>query len=192
MLLGPYKYLVHSLMGRLSTKEKEEVEARLVVFNFSGFEDKLGYNLCRHFRSFVGRDYKALAQVALFVLGPYMTESERIVWLALSKVCFADYKATFHCLSSQVFRVTYCQKFHLSSRDECQRVCEGFVSSIKEHFPHLQKNVKIHLLLHLIDNMVDFGPTSSFNTERYIKSIYPTPYFKLLFTSFVAVKHSTP
>ena len=52
--------------------------------------------------------------------------------------------------------------------------------------------MKIHLLLHLIDNMVDFGPTSSFNTERYIKSIYPTPYFKLLFTSFVAVKHSTP
>lgn len=28
--------------------------------------------------------------------------------------------------------------------------------------------VKIHLLLHLVDNMVDFGPTSAFNTERYM------------------------
>ena len=88
MLLGPYKYLLQSLMGHVSTKEKEEIEARLVAFNFSGFKDKLGYNLCRHFRSFVGRDYKVLAQVALFVLGPYMTASEKIVWLALSKVCF--------------------------------------------------------------------------------------------------------
>lgn len=88
MLLGPYKYLLLSLMGRLSTKEKEEVEARLAAFNFSGFEDKLGYNLCRHFRSFVGRDYKVLAQVVLFVLEPYMTSSEKIVWLSLSKVCY--------------------------------------------------------------------------------------------------------
>lgn len=87
--------------------------------------------------------------------------------LSLSKVRFAHDKVTFHCLSSQVFRVTYCQKFSLSSRDEYQRVCEGFVSSVKEHFPHLQKKVKIHRLLHLIDNIVDFGPTSSFNTERY-------------------------
>ena len=89
VLLGPYKYLLHSLMGRLSTKEKEEVAARLVTFNFSGFEGKLGYNLCRHYRSFVGRDYKVLAQMALFVLGPYMTASEKIVWFSLSKVCIA-------------------------------------------------------------------------------------------------------
>ena len=86
---------------------------------------------------------------------------------------------------SQVFRVAYCQIFSLSRRDECQRVCEEFVSSIKEHFPHLQKKVKIHLLLHLTDNMVDFGPTSSFNTERY--SVYIT-----IVSSFLDVKHSTP
>ena len=39
---------------------------------------KLGYNLCRHFKSFVGRDFKALAQVVLFILGPYMTPEERV------------------------------------------------------------------------------------------------------------------
>lgn len=49
-------------------------------------------------------------------------------------------------------------------------MCEEFVSLIKQHFPHLQKKVKIHLLLHLTGNMVDFGPTSSFNTERYVVS----------------------
>ena len=49
---------------------------------------KLGYNLCRHFKSFVGRDFKALAQVVLFILGRYMTPEEKSVWLALSKVCY--------------------------------------------------------------------------------------------------------
>ena len=46
----------------------------------------MSYNLTRHFRSFVGRDFKALAQVSLFLLGPYMTPEEKNVWLALSKV----------------------------------------------------------------------------------------------------------
>ena len=36
-----------------------------------------------------------LAQVVLFVLGPYMTASEKIVWCSLPKVCFPDYKATY-------------------------------------------------------------------------------------------------
>ena len=159
-----------------------------MAFNFSAFQDKLGYNLCWHFRSFVGRDYKVLSQVELFVLGPYMTPSEKIVWLSLSKVCFADYKATFHCLSSQAFRVAYCQKFSLNSRDECQCVCKRFVSSIKEHFPHLQKKVKIHLLLHLTDKMVDFGPTSSFNTEWYVFVHTVNCYSPCS----LGVKHSTP
>ena len=42
-----------------------------------------------------------------------------------------------------------------------------FVASVKEHSPDLLAKVKIHLLLHLSDNMSDFGPTSAFNTERY-------------------------
>lgn len=74
-------------MGRMTAKQKEEIQARVESCNFSGIDTKLGYNLCRHYRSFVGRDFKALAQVALFILGPYMTPEEKSVWLALSKVC---------------------------------------------------------------------------------------------------------
>ena len=75
-------------MGRLSTAQKAEIEARVLTFNFLGLDMKLGYNLCCHFKSFVGRDFKALAQVVLFILGPYMTPEEKSVWLALSKVCY--------------------------------------------------------------------------------------------------------
>lgn len=41
-----------------------------------------------------------------------------------------------------------------------------FVDTVKDCQPELLQKVKIHLLLHLVDNMLDFGPCSSFNTER--------------------------
>ena len=68
----------------------------------------------------------------------------------------------------QLFRITYCQPFVESSRNECKRICEEFVHNVHEHFPELKKKVKIHLILHLTENMLDFGPTSAFNTERCI------------------------
>lgn len=80
------KYLLRSLMERLRSAEKEEIQARVESFDFSGFNNKLSYNVCRHFRSFVGRDFKAIAQCALFLLGPYMTSKEKLLWITLSKV----------------------------------------------------------------------------------------------------------
>ena len=86
ILLGPYKYLLHSLVGHVSNAKKKKIQVRIESFNFSGFDTKLSYNLCSHFRSFVGKDFKAIAQVALFLLDSYMTSSEKNVWLSLSKV----------------------------------------------------------------------------------------------------------
>ena len=86
ILLGPYKYFLRSLMERMKSAQKEEIQARVEAFEFSGFDTKLSYNLCRHFRSFVGRDFKAVAQCALFLLGPYMLPKEKLLWVTLSKV----------------------------------------------------------------------------------------------------------
>ena len=91
ILLGPYKYLLRSLMGRLTRSQKNGLEARLLTFHFSGLEFNLNYNIVRHFRSFVGRDFKALAQISLFLLGVYMTQEEKVIWLALSKVNYMHY-----------------------------------------------------------------------------------------------------
>ena len=40
----------------------------------------------RYVGSLVGRDFKAFAQLALFVIGPYLNEFEVKAWLFLSKV----------------------------------------------------------------------------------------------------------
>ena len=50
---------------------------------------KVSTYISKYYRSFVGRDFKAFAQIALFVLSPYLTASETEVWLALSKVSYA-------------------------------------------------------------------------------------------------------
>lgn len=86
ILLGPYKYLLRRIMSRLSTRQKEEVQSIISAFNFSGFSVKVTNRLVKYFKSFVGRDFKAIAQCALFVFKNYFTEDEKMVWLALSKV----------------------------------------------------------------------------------------------------------
>ena len=78
-------------MRRLTHSQKNDLDARLLTFDFSGLEFKLSYNTVRHFRSFVGRDFKALAQISLFLLGVYMTQEEKVIWLALSKVNYMHY-----------------------------------------------------------------------------------------------------
>ena len=93
ILLGPYEYLLRSLMGRLTSAQKIDLQARLLTFDYSGLDYRLSYNLIRHFRSFVGRDFKTLAQISLFLLGIYMTPQEKTVWLALSK---ASYSYTYN------------------------------------------------------------------------------------------------
>lgn len=86
LLLGPYKYMLRRLIPRLSPAQKREIEAILASFNFSGIANKLDVKLLKHYKSFVGRNFKSLAQCALFVFRNYFSAAEKDVWTALSKV----------------------------------------------------------------------------------------------------------
>ena len=79
ILLGPYNYLLHALTSHLTATQKHDLQVWLLLFDFSGLEHKLSYNLVRHFKSFVGRDFKPLAQVSLILLGSCMTPDEKHV-----------------------------------------------------------------------------------------------------------------
>lgn len=73
--LGSYP-LKATIQG-LSLQEKKEVLARVQGFHNSGFDGRVYGNVIRHHRSFVGRDYKAWAQMALFVIGSYLSDNHR-------------------------------------------------------------------------------------------------------------------
>ena len=73
-------------MPSLTSDEKEEILARIAAFDFSGFERRLTGNICRYSKSFVGRDFKLWAQMAVFILEPYVADEELDLWLKLSQV----------------------------------------------------------------------------------------------------------
>ena len=80
---------------------------------------------------------------------------------------------------SQVFQIAYC--LPLNKDGTCitsfRDVCKTFVDMASIYMPEYAKRLKVHILLHLVDNMEEFGPTSLFNTERFYyfcKTIYPS------------------
>eukprot|EP00731_Ephydatia_muelleri_P019414 Em0012g239a len=115
-----------------------------------GFQDKVHGNVCNHFKSFVGRDFKAWAQMAIFILSPYLSSEECEVLLSCKKV----------------FRIAYCCHFKLSDAEEWQQLCEEFVKNVKDYMPALLKKQKVHTILHLVECMISYGPSSAFSAER--------------------------
>ena len=55
----------------------------------TGLSTKLHGSVCYYYQSFVGRDFKGWTQMALFNLGPYLSDGQKEVLLAFSKVSIA-------------------------------------------------------------------------------------------------------
>ena len=68
----------------------------------------------------------------------------------------------------QVFRIAYCDLYEPSKEEECTEICSKFVEAVYQHKSEMMKKQKVHLILHLVECMNRFGPTSSFNSERYV------------------------
>ena len=84
----------------------------------------------------------------------------------------------------QVFKIVYCLPFRECDEMEYKEICKQFVDTARQFQPELLQKVKVHLLLHLVDCMLDFGPCSVCNTERYNINVYlfvydftPKPYY---------------
>lgn len=86
ILLGCVKYLLKVFIPSLTQQQKKEVLARFRSIGQSGIEGKVYGNICYYYKSYVGRDFKAWAQIAPFVAGPYLSEDEKDAWIAVSKV----------------------------------------------------------------------------------------------------------
>lgn len=86
ILLGGCKYLVRKFMHECSPTEKKEILARMASFPYSGFSVRVTGNICYYYKSFVGRDFKAWMQMALFIIAPYLSPEGKKCWLLLSKV----------------------------------------------------------------------------------------------------------
>lgn len=60
------------------------------------------YTFNRYYQSFHGKDFKALAQIALFILWEELSDDQQSVWLSLSKVIKGGQKVAFNLPFSSV------------------------------------------------------------------------------------------
>ena len=51
--------------------------------------------------------------------------------------------------------------------NECKDICQNFVDLAAEYMPDFSRRLKVHILLHMADNLKEFGPAHLYNTERY-------------------------
>ena len=72
----------------------------------------------------------------------------------------------------QVFRTAYCIPFRPEDYSNCTDTVQELVEAAKAVSPLLLNKVKFHLLLHLPESLRQFGPTSAYNTVRYISFCY--------------------
>lgn len=63
----------------------------------------------------------------------------------------------------QVFKKAYCDEFDPHNFEEAERVCKKF-----NYKPELLQKPKFLYILHFPRNMLQFGPTAAFNTERFM------------------------
>lgn len=88
ILLGFVKYLWRDSVSRLSDAEKKTVAARLSSFDVSGLgiPPLSGNTLVTYAKSLVGRDFRAVAQTAPFVLHDLANIPPELqkVWTALA------------------------------------------------------------------------------------------------------------
>ena len=86
ILLGAVKYLLAKTMKSLSPADKKKIKAKIDVFDFSAFPAKITSSITSMYGSYVGRDYKLWAQVAVFILTDIIKDEELEVWSNLSEV----------------------------------------------------------------------------------------------------------
>jgi hypothetical protein len=96
ILLGCCKYMLRQFMNDRSANQKKQIMARIKSFPHSGMNCMVSSNIS-YFKSFVGRDFKSLMQMALFVFEPYFNIPEKKCWLLLSKVDCNNINTYYNC-----------------------------------------------------------------------------------------------
>jgi hypothetical protein len=90
VLLGATKYLLAKTMKGLTPADKKKVRARIEAFDFSAFPGKIASSITTMYGSYVGRDFKLWAQIAVFILVDIVAGEELEVWRNLSEVRHYD------------------------------------------------------------------------------------------------------
>ncbi|KAH9899608.1 hypothetical protein C8Q73DRAFT_680493 [Cubamyces lactineus] len=158
VLLGFVKYLWRDTVSRVkSDSEKAALIARLSSFDVSalGIPPLAGATLVTYAGSLVGRDFRAIAQAAPFVLHDLSGIPDELhkVWTALSSLIPLVWQPEIKDLETYIARLT-------SAIDQ-------FLDATCALTPRWFNKPKFHIVLHLPAHIRRFGPAMLFATEGF-------------------------
>jgi hypothetical protein len=160
ILLGPVKYLLRATINQFAKTTKsgqakrKSIALRLSSLSFRGLKRPInGYTIVDFVGSLVGRDFKAVAQIAPFAFDGLIDDKWLRVWMALSQLHVRLYQRSITNLDE------YCREIEFA----VEQVLFCFV----DLEPGWLKKPKLHVLVHLPSMVREFGPPLLYATERF-------------------------
>ncbi|KNE94633.1 hypothetical protein PSTG_11996 [Puccinia striiformis f. sp. tritici PST-78] len=149
------KYLARDFVHHLLDAAKKEIIARLHSFDRNGVNIDLmkPKYLIRHILSIVGRDFKVILQTAPFVFFGLMTPEQKSIWSALCKLT----PFTFQTKISDMAAYQVQLRLHV----------DHFLAHLIKASAQWVNKPKIHMLRHLGDSILRFGPAVIFSTKKF-------------------------
>lgn len=83
----------------------------------------------------------------------------------LTGTCSAFQDFNF-CNSFQIFALAYSSGFDKRNSEAAKQLLHSFVKTVQRTYSELVKKAKLHLLLHLVDDIENLRPANGFCTER--------------------------
>ncbi|KAG9077889.1 hypothetical protein FS749_010175 [Ceratobasidium sp. UAMH 11750] len=155
VLLGIVKYFWRDAVARQTTEGKEILKARIDSLDVTGLGlDALrGTTLVQYAKSLYGRDFRAILQIGALVLYGLVSPPTYKAWLALSR------------LGPLVFQqeIDDVDKYVL----DLSRSIDALLEATALWTPQWFNKLKFHILLHLPQHILRFGPAILFATETF-------------------------
>ena len=173
VLLGVVKYFWRDAVSRVSAEGKQTLKARLTSVNVSGLDISplRAQTLVQYAGSLVGRDFRAILQVAPVVLHGLIPSAAYEAWLALCRLapmvfqpCIED--MTEFLVSSNMQRLADKALTNLVQQRLESRVYD-FLAATALWTTRWFNKPKFHLFLHLAEHIRRFGPATLCSTEGF-------------------------
>ncbi|KAF7346896.1 hypothetical protein MVEN_01441800 [Mycena venus] len=158
VLLGFVKYLWRDLVqNQLHSKpeQKSLLETRLNSFDVSGLgiSPLAGHTLVQYSGSLTGRDFRAIAQAAPYVVYDLVSRDCLATWVALSKLIPLIWQPSIKDIDAHVALLT--------------AEINHFLACAARWTTRWFNKPKFHILLHLPEHVRRFGPAILFATEAF-------------------------
>ncbi|KAJ7711756.1 hypothetical protein B0H16DRAFT_1667716 [Mycena metata] len=158
ILLGFVKYLWRDLVQNQlgsNAEKKALLVTRLNSFDVSGLgiSPLAGHTLVQYSGSLTGRDFRAIAQAAPFVVYDLVSKDCLATWVALSKLIPLVWQPIIKDVDAHVALLT--------------AEINHFLTCAARWTTRWFNKPKFHILLHLPEHIRRFGPASLFATEAF-------------------------